>query len=121
VLGAYERGERAISLPRLSRLAFFYEVPVAEMLPRGSDNVPDRGTGEDVRITIDLVRLQSLPGAEAAVLSRFMSMIQSQRRDTADNNLAVRKDDLKTIACIINTNIDTVGARLRELGVRIEV
>ena len=37
VLGAYERGERAISLPRLSRLAFFYEVPVAEMLPRGSE------------------------------------------------------------------------------------
>jgi transcriptional regulator with XRE-family HTH domain len=121
VLGAYERGERAISLPRLSRLAFFYEVPVAEMLPRGSDNVPHRGTGEDVRITIDLHRLQALPGVEAAVLSRFMSMIQSQRRDTADNNLAVRKDDLKTIACIINTNIDTVGARLRELGVRIEV
>ena len=50
-----------------------------------------------------------------------MSMIQSQRRDTADNNLAVRKDDLKTIACIINTSIDTVGARLRELGVRIEI
>ena len=27
VLGAYERGERAISVPRLSRLAHFYEVP----------------------------------------------------------------------------------------------
>ena len=29
VLGAYERGERAISVPRLSRLAGFYEVSVS--------------------------------------------------------------------------------------------
>ncbi|NLA35082.1 MAG: helix-turn-helix transcriptional regulator, partial [Actinobacteria bacterium] len=28
VLGAYERGERAISVPRLQRLAKFYRVPV---------------------------------------------------------------------------------------------
>ena len=28
VLGAYERGERAISVPRLHRLATFYSVPV---------------------------------------------------------------------------------------------
>ena len=35
VLGAYERGERAISVPRLSRLAHFYDVPVGQLLPRG--------------------------------------------------------------------------------------
>src|SRR3712207_7598950 len=33
VLGAYERGERAISVPRLERLARFYNVPVDQMLP----------------------------------------------------------------------------------------
>ncbi|MGH9112131.1 MAG: helix-turn-helix domain-containing protein, partial [Acidimicrobiales bacterium] len=33
VLGAYERGERAISVPRLQRLARFYRVPVDQMLP----------------------------------------------------------------------------------------
>jgi transcriptional regulator with XRE-family HTH domain len=32
VLGAYERGERAISVPRLQRLARFYRVPVDQML-----------------------------------------------------------------------------------------
>src|SRR5437879_12323964 len=39
VLGAYERGERAISVPRLQRLAKFYNVPVDQLLPRvtGSD------------------------------------------------------------------------------------
>src|ERR1044071_3162685 len=34
VLGAYERGERAISVPRLERLARFYAVPVDQRLPR---------------------------------------------------------------------------------------
>ena len=33
VLGAYERGERAISVPRLQRLAGLYTVPVAQLLP----------------------------------------------------------------------------------------
>src|SRR3954454_24150809 len=34
VLGAYERGERAISVPRLQRLARFYNVPVDQLLPQ---------------------------------------------------------------------------------------
>lgn len=38
VLGAYERGERAISVPRLQRLARFYTVPVDQLLPQDLDN-----------------------------------------------------------------------------------
>jgi len=34
VLGAYERGERAISVPRLERLAKFYGVTIDQLLPR---------------------------------------------------------------------------------------
>src|ERR1700743_810959 len=37
VLGAYERGERAISVPRLQRLAKLYDVPVDQLLPEGVD------------------------------------------------------------------------------------
>jgi transcriptional regulator with XRE-family HTH domain len=37
VLGAYERGERAISVPRLQRLARFYRVPVDRMLPHDDE------------------------------------------------------------------------------------
>ena len=36
VLGAYERGERAISVPRLQRLSRFYSVPVDQLLPADS-------------------------------------------------------------------------------------
>ena len=50
VLGAYERGERAISVPRLQRLARFYNVPVDQLLPRddadlGPDSVIDLERG----------------------------------------------------------------------------
>ena len=41
VLGAYERGERAISVPRLHRLARVYQVPVDQLLPRPEDPVGD--------------------------------------------------------------------------------
>lgn len=34
VLGAYERGERSISVPRLQRLAALYAVPVDQLLPQ---------------------------------------------------------------------------------------
>src|SRR5277367_623198 len=37
VLGAYERGERAISVPRLQRLAKLYDVPVDQLLPEDDD------------------------------------------------------------------------------------
>src|SRR6195952_5850503 len=50
VLGAYERGERAISVPRLQRLARFYTVPVDQLLP--ADDGPafnvENGDGLDL-------------------------------------------------------------------------
>src|SRR4051812_1264564 len=54
VLGAYERGERAISVPRLERLASFYSVPVDQLLPR--DESPNfRSPGEpDALVDLNL-------------------------------------------------------------------
>src|SRR5689334_23836215 len=73
VLGAYERGERAISVPRLQRLARFYSVPVDQLLPRddddhGPDTVIDLEEGtvsgtrvvEEHPVTIDLHRLNEM-------------------------------------------------------------
>ena len=63
VLGAYERGERAISVPRLLRLAEIYEVPADQLLPReleGEISLVDAGRHRldiEAGFTIDLVRL----------------------------------------------------------------
>src|ERR1700674_1757096 len=63
VLGAYERGERAISVPRLLRLSEIYEVPGDQLLPRDSEseiNLAESGSTSlslDAGYTIDLTRL----------------------------------------------------------------
>ena len=119
VLGAYERGERAISVPRLSRLANFYEVPVGQLLPRGDGISEDSSVTSDRQVSIDLDRLARVAGAEAAVLGRFLPMNQGQRREFNGSSLTIRREDLRTIACILDTTLDEVAGRLDELGVRL--
>ncbi|MEE3139814.1 MAG: transcriptional regulator [Actinomycetota bacterium] len=119
VLGAYERGERASSVPRLSRLAHFYEVPVGQLLPLGDGINEDSGSMLDRQVTINLDRLARVPGAEAAVLGRFLTMIQGQRQEFNGSSLTIRRDDLRTIACILDTALNEVADRLDELGVRL--
>ncbi len=127
VLGAYERGERAISVPRLQRLARFYNVPVDQLLPL--DAAPDFGIEPDVTIdlttqpaprvgpmTIDLARLEKLSGPEAAMLSRYLTMIQVQRQDFNGRVLTIRRDDLQALAAILGTSIEGAAPRLDALG-----
>ena len=132
VLGAYERGERAISVPRLQRLARFYNVPVDQLLPRddadlGPDSVIDLERGavlaarsvDDGPVTIDLVRLEGLGTPEAQVLGRYLGMIQVQRGDFNGRMLTVRRDDLRAIACLLDTSPDGARGRLDEMGLRL--
>jgi len=123
VLGAYERGERAISVPRLQRLARFYNVPVDQLLP-GDDGPafadPRAGTEPDA-VTIDLRHLESLAGPEADMLTRYLTMIQVQRQDFNGRMLTIRRDDLRAIACILGVTVDGAGERLDDLGLKVEV
>jgi transcriptional regulator with XRE-family HTH domain len=123
VLGAYERGERAISVPRLQRLARFYHVPVDQLLPaESSDGRPMvdlteppafDGTGP---ITIDLLRLRELGTPEATMLTRYVEMIQVQRQDFNGRMLTIRRDDMRAIACILDCPLDLAIKKLDELG-----
>src|ERR1700722_20252522 len=65
VLGAYERGERAISVPRLQRLARLYDVPVEQLLPGDLEEADHRprdveadSPRRQTKIRIDLSRLR---------------------------------------------------------------
>jgi transcriptional regulator with XRE-family HTH domain len=125
VLGAYERGERAISVPRLQRLARFYAVPVDQLLPRedgdaGTDvlDLTEAGAARDTRaaVTIDLNRLRDLDSDTSQMLVRYLQMIQVQRQDFNGRMLTVRRDDLRAIACILDTTLDQAIERLDSMG-----
>ena len=120
VLGAYERGERAISVPRLLRLSEIYEVPPDQLLPRDADleinltEIADLEAG----FTIDLVKLHALDEPEAAVLSRYAATIQLQRQDFNGRLLTIRRDDLRVLAAVLGRHPEELGVRLEELGLR---
>lgn len=130
VLGAYERGERAISVPRLQRLARFYQVPVDQMLPadeefnvpRSEDHIvdltegPRGGTRYDRPVTLDLTAVEQLNGQEGEMIARYLRMIQVQRGDYNGRMLTIRRDDLRAIACILDCHPDQVPTRLNTLG-----
>ena len=121
VLGAYERGERAISVPRLLRLAEIYQVPGDQLLPRTSDVDVERTQRDDTfeeGFTIDLERLRDLDDPEASVLSRYAETIQLQRQDFNGRLLTIRRDDLRVLAAVLGRRAEDLGRRLDELGLR---
>ena len=123
VLGAYERGERAISVPRLQRLARFYRVPVDQLLPGGESDAeaeaPARREPDAAGARIDLTRLEQMPGAESEMLSRYLRMIQVQRQDFNGRVLTIRRDDMRAIACILGVGEEGADVRLEEMGLRL--
>ncbi len=122
VLGAYERGERAISVPRLERLALFYSVPVDQLLPRATTVGITPGTVDLTEqtgragVSLDLTQLDSVAGPEGEMLGRYLAMIQVQRQDFNGRVLTVRQDDLRAVACILGVDFDSAVDRLSDLG-----
>jgi transcriptional regulator with XRE-family HTH domain len=141
VLGAYERGERAISVPRLQRLAKLYDVPVDQLLPpddvvatrwgaagSSSEEVAplsarraiQAGSGAD-KVAIDLTKLHTVSGPERDLLRRFLSMIQVHRQDFNGRMITIRAEDVRAIACLFGVTPDSMGSRLDELGLLVNV
>jgi transcriptional regulator with XRE-family HTH domain len=117
VLGAYERGERSISLPRLRRLADFYDVPIEQLLPKEVELADGRSASTSSKLAIDLVKLATIDGPGFATLSRYLSMIQVQRGDFNGKVLTVRADDVRAIAVMLDVAIDDVRVHLEEIGI----
>ncbi len=136
VLGAYERGERAISVPRLQRLARLYDVPVDQFLPWnegvGDDRAVrdpaeradgDRGTESDrgrleEKVMIDLEKLEATSAPEVDVLTPYLSSIRAQRRDFSGQIMAIRAEDLRILASLMGETVERLCSRLDELGLR---
>jgi transcriptional regulator with XRE-family HTH domain len=120
VLGAYERGERSISVPRLQRLAQFYGVPADRLLPQPEDRVItlDGASAGSLKVTIDLEALNRTDAPEAAIIGRLVQMIQVAREDFNGRMLSIRGDDVRALAAVLATSPDQLGELLESLGLR---
>ncbi len=114
-IGAYERGFRTLSLPRLKSLADFYKVPVAVLL---GEPLPVDSSAERRKIVLDLEALQKID--PAAPIRRFVQSIIEARGDFNGRVLSLRHDDLKALCTLVGGDIPTGVAQLRSWGVMID-
>lgn len=126
VLGAYERGERVISILRLQRLAQFYRVPVDQILPAsGPPAVGGGGEGHAGEpfapkrpLTIDLGRLNETEAIEGQIVRRYVNSILNSRSGFHGTTVTIRSDDLKALARFLERDVVSMEKRLVELGLR---
>lgn len=88
VVGAYERGERAISVQRFVRLAEIYGLPANELLP-----IPEPVAG----LVIDLETLSEDDSGD--LVDKYLAAIQLLRKDVGPN--VVRQSDRAIISSLL--------------------
>ncbi len=119
ILGAYERGERVISIPRLYELAEFFNVPVDYLITNGAREAEETQRGASAKaggIKIDLVSLNKLPEKDVSLLKNYISGIRKQREDFNVEVITIREDDLKMLAALYGTDTESINTKLKKLN-----
>jgi transcriptional regulator with XRE-family HTH domain len=116
VVGSYERGDRAVSVQRLAELADFYGVPVSDLLPPEEASFATAGGGSNAtplsRIVLNLDRVSALQDTNGEILRRFTASIVRQRGNLGLRTLPVRHEDLRTLALMYDTTVESLTERL---------
>jgi len=114
-VGAYERGFRNLSLPRLRELADFYNVPMGVLL--GEADGQGRAGVRVAKVVLDLEVRGRIEDAEPVV--RYLRTIIIERGDFNGRMLSVRRDDIRALCAISHSTevelfatLDTWGALL---------
>lgn len=98
LLGAYERGERAVSVQRLAELADVYDVPVHALLPDHPVEI-DLRDDRAPSVSIDLTAIdRGDPDLQA--IERFVRRIRRLRSDPA-SVITIRADDIDLLSSVL--------------------
>jgi transcriptional regulator with XRE-family HTH domain len=116
VLGAYERGDRVISVPRLQRLAHLFGVPVDQLLPSDGPSLSGQSAVPSEPVRVGLSRLAALESPEREVLQRYVTSIQIQRGDFNGRVITIREEDVRALGRIFESDELSTRTRLRELS-----
>lgn len=115
VVGAYERGERSISVPRLQAMAAFYNVPVVELLPRPLRDDGDRPGRPHVRLDLTRLARADVPGR--VTIGRYVHNIKARRGDYNGQVLTLRAEDLDALAAALARDPEELHRDLAAHGV----
>jgi len=122
-VGTYERGERGISVQRLSELARLYGVPVERVLPESPVRNGDRASGHSTsepaaeKVVIDLAALERQTDPAFVPVRRYIDTIKLRRGDFNGRVLSVRSSDVWAMAAIATVDPDTFVHTLERLDV----
>ncbi len=114
VMGAYERGERAVSAVRLARLAVLYRLPMQAMLPAVEGGEPSNTQG----LAIDATRIDAAKSPEAAALGRFVRRMQAMRQDWTGGIVRIRAEDVLSLASAVDRSPAEFTRIIEEEGLR---
>ena len=92
-LASYERAERTVSIERFFRLASLYEISPIRLLADVWRRVEGRPS-----VRIDVPRMKSLGGAEAAILDGFIRNVFILRDQDVSDTVSLRAGDLEVLA-----------------------
>jgi transcriptional regulator with XRE-family HTH domain len=98
VVGAYERGERALSVQRLVRRSEIYAVPASDLLPLGQS---ERG----VLIDLDM----AAESKDLDLIDRYLAAIHFLRREGRPDE--VRDSDKAVIASLLDSTVESVSGQ----------
>src|SRR3954452_18632510 len=111
-VGAYERGFRNLSLPRLRELAEFYGVPMGVLL--GEADGQGRAAARMEKVVLDLEVLGRIEDAEPVV--RYLKTIIIERGDFNGRMLSVRRDDIRALCAILHSSEHEMFETLQRWG-----
>lgn len=117
VVGAYERGERAVSVSRLRALAEFYRVPVSSLLPSNGGPRPTDRSGKRLVIDLTALEFEGVEADEREVIERYVGAIQAQRGDYNGRVLTVRSSDVRALAAVLDRDVPEFRDHLTAVGV----